>query len=103
MLMLLACRVARESVMVATVGPNGQIIIDEEIREALGITEGWQVMQQLVDGHMIVHFAPPERDRSLYGSLANHTHVRFADEESYEAAVEAAYDAYAAELRQRAE
>jgi len=52
------------------VGTKGQIVIDQEIREALGVEPGWTASQRLVAEHVEVRFFPPEHDRSLAGVLA---------------------------------
>lgn len=54
------------------VGPKGQIVIDKQIRDRLGIETGWLALQRLVDNHVEVYFVPPEHRRSLKGSLAQY-------------------------------
>ncbi|MCS7289764.1 MAG: AbrB/MazE/SpoVT family DNA-binding domain-containing protein [Roseiflexaceae bacterium] len=58
--------------MASIVGPKGQIVINKDIRERLGIKPGWIALQRLVDGHVELYFVPPEHDQSLKGSLAAH-------------------------------
>jgi hypothetical protein len=50
------------------VGPKGQVVIEKQIREQLGVQPGWQTVQLLVDGHVQIHFLPPPHSRSLLGS-----------------------------------
>ena len=50
------------------VGPKGQVVIEKEIRDRLGVQPGWQAIQILVDHHVELHFIPPEHDRSLRGA-----------------------------------
>ena len=49
------------------VGPDGQVVIEEEIRTKLGVQPGWQAVQLLVDNHVRIYFVPPEHNRSLRG------------------------------------
>lgn len=49
------------------VGPDGQVVIEEEIRARLGVQPGWQAVQLLVDNHVRIYFIPPEHNRSLRG------------------------------------
>ena len=49
------------------VGPDGQVVIEEEIRTKLGVQPGWQAVQILVDNHVRIYFIPPEHNRSLRG------------------------------------
>lgn len=57
-----------------TVGTKYQIVIERQARQALGVAPGWQAMQRVVDGHLEIHFVPPEHDDSLAGSL--HAYAR---------------------------
>ncbi len=52
------------------VGPKGQVVIEKKIRDTLGIDAGWETIQELVDGHVEIHFVPSTHNRSLAGSLA---------------------------------
>ncbi len=45
--------------MTSSVGTQGQVVIDEAIRDALGIVPGWVTVQRLVDDHVEIHFLPP--------------------------------------------
>ncbi len=58
--------------MTSEVGQNGQVIIDEAIREQLGIEPGWVATQRVVNGHVEMTFVPPTRNRSLSGALRPH-------------------------------
>lgn len=71
--------------MTASVGTQGQVVIDEAIRDALGIAPGWIAVQRLVDGHVEIHFLPPDHGESLKGSLASHTTVTVSEDEWHEA------------------
>ena len=50
------------------VGQKGQVVITKEIRDKLGVEPGWWALQSIVNGHLEIHFVPPEHNRSLLGS-----------------------------------
>jgi bifunctional DNA-binding transcriptional regulator/antitoxin component of YhaV-PrlF toxin-antitoxin module len=56
-------------IMAHLVGPKGQVVIEKEIRDRLGVQPGWQAVQLLVDNHVRIYFIPPEHNRSLRGIL----------------------------------
>lgn len=56
--------------MAHVVGTKGQVVIEKELRDRLGIGPGWVALQRLVDGHVELTFLPPEHRESLKGSLA---------------------------------
>lgn len=51
------------------VGQKGQVVISKKIRDELGVEPGWWALQSIVDGHLEIHFVPPEHNRSLLGCL----------------------------------
>ena len=51
------------------VGAKGQVVIERQLREKLGVEPGWLTVQRLVDGHVEIFFVPPEHGRSLKGVL----------------------------------
>lgn len=51
------------------VGTKGQVVIEKEIRDQLGIEPGSVAIQQVVDGHLEIYFMGPPHRRSLFGSL----------------------------------
>ncbi len=55
--------------MSSVVGQKGQIVIEKQIRDRLGIEPGWRTIQTLVDDHIEVRLLPPLHDRSLRGCL----------------------------------
>jgi bifunctional DNA-binding transcriptional regulator/antitoxin component of YhaV-PrlF toxin-antitoxin module len=63
------------------VGTKGQVVIDQDIREALGIEAGWVATQRLVDDHVEIRFFPPEHNRSLFGVLAKYVKQPVNDED----------------------
>lgn len=55
--------------MATTVGPKGQVVIEKEIRERLGIQPGAMAIQRVVEDHVEIRFVPPPHGRSLRGLL----------------------------------
>jgi bifunctional DNA-binding transcriptional regulator/antitoxin component of YhaV-PrlF toxin-antitoxin module len=84
--------------MVTTVGTDGQLVIEKEILEELGIEPGWTAIPQVVDGHLEIHFVPPKHNRSLLGALAPYTDIRIPDEDAFHEATERAWEEHAKEL-----
>ncbi len=82
------------------VGQKGQVVISKKIRDELGVEPGWWALQSIVDGHLEIHFVPPEHNRSLMGSLAPYTDVIVLDDEWHEAK-EKAWEAAAREKMER--
>jgi bifunctional DNA-binding transcriptional regulator/antitoxin component of YhaV-PrlF toxin-antitoxin module len=89
--------------MVTTVGTDGQLVIEKEILEELGIEPGWTAIQQIVEGHLVVYFVPPRHNRSLHGVLAPYTDVRVPDEDALHEAMEWSRSAEAEELERMRE
>ncbi len=58
--------------MANKVGSKGQLVIEKELREQLGIEPGSIAIQRVVDDHIEIHFLPAEHERSLKGSLASY-------------------------------
>ena len=58
--------------MTCTVGDQGEIVIEKELRDQLGIRPGWIALQRLVDNRIEIQFIPPAHDKSLKGSLAEY-------------------------------
>ncbi|MGQ9675331.1 MAG: AbrB/MazE/SpoVT family DNA-binding domain-containing protein [Chloroflexota bacterium] len=55
--------------MVSQVSERGQITIDRNAREQLGVRPGMIAYQRVVAGHLEVVFLPAPHRRSLYGAL----------------------------------
>ena len=79
--------------MATKVGPKGQVVIDKEIRDRLGVKPGWLALQRVVDDHVEVYFVPPEHNESLKGSLSRYVKRPVGDEELRRAREEAWKDA----------
>ncbi|HCP24030.1 MAG: AbrB/MazE/SpoVT family DNA-binding domain-containing protein [SAR202 cluster bacterium] len=54
------------------VGTKGQVVINKEIRDQLGIGPGWMALQRFAGDHVEIYFVAPEHEDSLAGSLAPH-------------------------------
>ena len=74
-----------------TVGPKGQVVIEKEIRDELGVGPGWLTIQRVTDGHVEIYFVPPEHSRSLKGVLSGSSRSIAPDD--WHAAREAAWEA----------
>ncbi len=53
--------------MASRVSDRGQITIDRDVREKLGVEPGMIAYQRIVDGRLEVVFLPAPHRRSLYG------------------------------------
>lgn len=58
--------------MANKVGEKGQVVINKEIRDLLGIGPGWMAIQRIVDDHVEIYLVGPEHNRSLAGSLSEY-------------------------------
>jgi AbrB family looped-hinge helix DNA binding protein len=66
---LLCCYTGGEELYMTTkVGPKGQVVIEREIREQLGIHPGMLAVQQVVDDHVEVRFVVGPHRQSLAGA-----------------------------------
>ena len=59
--------------MAGRVGAKGNIVIDKNIRDRLGIKPGWETVQVLRDGHVEIHFLPPPTPGMAAGILRRET------------------------------
>ena len=66
--------------MVTKVGERGQITIEKQIREELGVYSGDHAIQRVEDGRVVVEFVPGPHRRSLAGILAGKVTKRPHDE-----------------------
>lgn len=76
---------------VRKVGPKGQVVIEKEIRDELGIEPGWEAIQHIENGQVVMTFIPPKHHRSLFGILAPHIKRSFPTEEALNQAKEEAW------------
>ena len=80
--------------MANKVGTKGQVVIDKEIRDKLGIGPGWLALQRIVDGHLEINFVMPEHNRSLKGVLAPYINSNAIEtDEDWHKAKEMAWEA----------
>ena len=77
--------------MSTIVGTKGQITIEKEIRDTLGVQPGWRTIQRLEGERVVLEFLPPKHRRSLVGILEHATNIRIPAGEAFEAAVEQAW------------
>jgi len=73
------------------VGSKGQLVIEKEIRDRLGVEPGWVALQRFASDHVEVYFLPPGHRKSLKGSLAKHTKVRVAPGQEWDKARDTAW------------
>ena len=78
--------------MANIVGTKGQVVINKEIRQKLGIEPGWWALQRIVDGHVEINFLPPEHNRSLAGILAPYIKKRIAPGKEWDEARQQAWN-----------
>ena len=83
--------------MANKVGEKGQVVIEKEIRERLGVGPGWLALQRLVGDHVEIYFIMPEHTRSLKGSLAPYIKTRVAPGREWDEARQAAWNSAAKE------
>lgn len=87
--------------MANVVGPKGQIVIEKEIRDRLGVEPGWKTVQLLVDNHVRIYFIPPEHTRSLFGAARPFIGRYPEPDEDWREQIEAAYaEEYLRKLRE---
>ena len=67
--------------MATTVGAKGQVVIEKEIREHLGVEPGSLAIQRLVGDHVEIYFGPPAHRRSLRGISAPRVQRHVSPEE----------------------
>ena len=77
--------------MSTVVGSKGQVTIEKEIRDELGIRPGWRASQRLENGRLVIEFSPPKHRESLYGILADKAKRTFPTPEDLEAAIDEAW------------
>ena len=68
--------------MANRVWTTGHVVIEKPIRDALGIKPGWLTTQRLVNGHVEVHFYPPEYKDMLSDMLPPSASDGSSDEDS---------------------
>lgn len=88
--------------MATRVGTKGQVVIEQHIREKLGVEPGMLAVQQLVGDHVELRFVPGRHRRSLAGVLRPYITPRpdLYDPEAFKAALE---ESWALEAREKME
>ena len=66
--------------MSSRVGERGQVTIEKQIREELGVHAGDQAIQRIDDGRVVIEFVPGPHRRSLAGALRAKVSKRPTDE-----------------------
>jgi bifunctional DNA-binding transcriptional regulator/antitoxin component of YhaV-PrlF toxin-antitoxin module len=74
------------------VGTKGQIVIEKEIRDRLGVEPGWVALQRLVGDHVEIYLIPPEHRTSMKSSLAKYVKVSVTPGEQWGKARDAAWE-----------
>jgi bifunctional DNA-binding transcriptional regulator/antitoxin component of YhaV-PrlF toxin-antitoxin module len=77
--------------MSSVVGTRGQVTIEKEIRDTLGVQPGWRAIQRIEGDRVVLEFLPPRHRRSLAGILEDATSVRIPAGDAFEEAVEQAW------------
>ncbi len=77
--------------MSSVVGTKGQVTIEKEIRDTLGVQPGWRAIQRMEGDRVVLEFLPPKHRRSLAGALEHATTVRIPAGQAFEDAVEQAW------------
>lgn len=88
--------------MSVLVGTKGQVTIEKEIRDLLGVGPGWRAIQRLEGSRLVIEFLPPRHRRSLAGILTDATTVRAPTEEDLEGGTEQAWEEAAREAVEKA-
>lgn len=79
--------------MTNKVGAKGQVVIDKQIRDRLGVEPGWVALQSVVEDHVEIYFLPPRHRKSLKGILAPHIKASVAPGREWDEARERAREA----------
>ena len=79
------------------VGSKGQVVIEKEIRDHLGVRKGSVAVQRLMGDHVEIHFLPPPHRRSLKGCLARYAKADPAPPGDWDEVRERAWEAAASD------
>ena len=66
--------------MANRIGERGQVTIEKQIREELGVYAGDQAIQRIEDGRVVIEFVPGPHNRSLAGALGGKVRRHPTDE-----------------------
>jgi AbrB family looped-hinge helix DNA binding protein len=61
------------------IGPKGQVVIPKEMREALGLREGSEVVVELKEEGVIIRRAKPEYEEENFTDYFTRTHAQKLD------------------------
>lgn len=78
--------------MASTVGTRGQITIEKQLRDELGVKPGWLAVQRRVGDRVELRFVPPRHRDSLRGALADPNGPKFSTDEELEEAIDQAWE-----------
>lgn len=80
------------------VSAKGAIVIDNAIRKELGIEPGWETLQEVKEGKVVIEFLPPVQRGSLFGALRSIGDTSWLEtDEALEETIEQACQQVAAE------
>ncbi len=54
------------------VGTKGQIVIEKQLRDELGVEPGWAAVQRVENGSLVIRFRPPKHNDSLFGIFSEY-------------------------------
>ena len=77
--------------MANLISGEGQVIIEEQIRERFGVRPGWQTLQVPAEDHVKLYFIPPAHTRSLRGCLAKYARGTATNEHEWDQARQSAW------------
>ncbi|MHA1261419.1 MAG: AbrB/MazE/SpoVT family DNA-binding domain-containing protein [Candidatus Freyarchaeota archaeon] len=61
------------------VGPKGQVVIPKDVRDALGLREGSEVVVELRGDEVVIKRAKPEYEEESFTDYFTRTHARKLD------------------------
>ena len=67
--------------MANMIGQRGQVVIDKLLRDQLGIGPGWQALQEVEEGRLVMRFVPPLHSDSLAGVCSRYGRPELTPEE----------------------
>ena len=74
------------------VGLEGEVVIEQQIRDQLGVKPGWLAVQRMVEDHIEIYFVPPPPNGSPAGSPAHLTDVHVPPGDAWDRARDQAWE-----------